>query len=129
MVANCLKCKKIFNKINVPICPDCIKKEEELFDEVRLLIKDNPLIDIDKVIEDTGVTKRKLIKWIKEDKLVLELHGADALSCSKCGKPLTHGKICKKCANRMQETVNIISNSMKKEKPKTNVIRVTKRER
>ncbi len=131
MVANCLKCRKIFNKIKSPICPECQKKEEELFDAVRLFIKENPNTSMEEVIEETGVTKKKIIKWIKEKKLDLVLTGENAIRCSKCGVVISSGNICEKCSKSFIDTVNSLQSKVvvEKEKRLSHAMETAKRRR
>ena len=95
--ANCMKCGKLYSRSASLICPACDKIEEELFDKVRLFLADNPKSFIEEVSETTGVSPKKILKYIREGRLIVTAGFSNELTCNKCGKPLNTGKLCDKC--------------------------------
>ncbi len=128
MMIKCPKCGKLFNRTNKPICIECIKAEGEMFEKVRLFIKETKITDLDEVIEETGATKKQLLRWVREGKIDLVLPDGDSLTCSKCGKVITKGRMCKKCAEKMTNRIGgVIATQDQAPKKKSNIIHVTER--
>lgn len=104
---NCPRCKRIFSYINSPICSDCEKEEEKIFESVREYIKVNPDSSLSIVSEETGVSPKKILKYVKEGKLEISkgmgLHGEN--KCEQCGKPITKGKYCDTCVIKINQQV------------------------
>ncbi len=128
MMANCPKCGKLFARKNRPICDMCYKKDEECFEVARLFLKENPDTDMNTICEETGATKKQILRWVREGRLDLVLEEDFALTCNKCGKKIMSGRVCKQCASKLQSTLGGIQqpvdNTLKK---KSNVIKVTDR--
>lgn len=106
-IKNCPKCKKIFSPNGSQmICNDCIKKEEEEFNSVREYLRENRGAGIDEVSEATGVSPKKILKYLKDGKLEVTDGMSQFLKCEKCGKTIRTGQFCKQCSEK-------ISNSLK----------------
>lgn len=118
VLRNCPECKRLFTGGQHDICMDCKKKEEEEYDKVSVYLKKNPKRSIDDVVEQTEVPRKKIIKFLKEGKIL----GADIttgellLTCSSCGKPINEGKICKECAEALSQK---LKGSQQKQTPQT----------
>lgn len=59
-VRNCKMCGHLFNYTNSPLCPQCNKKLEERFQDVKEYIRENPGAGMATVAEDTGVPVQQL---------------------------------------------------------------------
>ncbi len=127
-MTNCPKCGRLFARQNRPICDTCYKKDEDMFEVTRLFIKENPSVDMDDIIDETGATKKQILRWVREGRLDLVLPESDSLTCSKCGRKILSGRVCKRCATKLQNSLGGIKMpSADDVKPKSNVIRVTDR--
>ena len=77
-VRNCKMCGHLFNYTNSPLCPQCNKKLEERFQDVKEYIRENPGAGMATVAEDT--------------------------ECEKCGRPILTGRYCKECKNALSNS-------------------------
>ncbi len=128
MMTNCPKCGKLFARRNRPICDNCFKKDEETFEKARQYLKENPASDMDTVVEETGATKKQIMRWIREGRIDMMLDGDNTLKCAKCGKVIKQGRICNSCAAKLQSGLGGINKPVTQEvKKKSNVIKVTNR--
>lgn len=106
-VRNCPKCGKVFAFAGKPICPRCQEAEEEIFETVRRYIKDNGDESIDQVAEATGVTVKKILRYIKAGKIeLIGDDGAIQYPCERCGKLINKGSYCADCAEQMKDSFN-----------------------
>jgi len=98
-------------------------KDEEDFQKVRLFLKEFPGTKIDVVEKYTGVPHKKILKYLKEERLELSEASEDFLKCSKCGKPIKTGMYCSECYIKFTKELNKIltPNSEKKEKAKMHI--------
>ena len=115
-VRNCVKCKKVFSYFNSPFCPDCEKEEEQIFEAVRNFIKDHPDCKMMEVVEATGVSIKKITRYLKEGRLEISkgMQGQGILDCELCGKPITKGKFCDSCAVKISQDMNVLFTTPKK---------------
>jgi len=115
-IRNCIKCKKVFTYMNTPFCPACVKEEEEIFETVRTYIKDNSAATMMEVCEATGVSIKKITRYLKEGRLELSkgMQGKGVLDCELCGKPITKGKFCDACAIKIGQDMNVLFAGPKK---------------
>ncbi len=94
---NCPRCGKLFQYINSPICDLCRKEEEEAFESLKSFLKDNPGCTLTEISVATGVSTRKITRYLKEGRLEITkgLHGV--LTCNECGKTILTGRYCPQC--------------------------------
>ena len=109
-IRNCIKCRHVFNYINSPYCPMCEKEEERIFESVRIFIKENPLAKMSDIVEQTGVSIKKITRYIKEGRLEISkgLHGV--LTCDSCGVPIFKGKYCDSCVIKISHDLELTPN-------------------
>lgn len=101
-VRNCRVCNRVFDYLGYgpQVCPECLKKEEELFEKVRSYLESHPRATLVQTTQDTGVPLRKLQAWIKEERLAYSTKGAGS-TCDLCGVPIVAGRFCPKCIGKM----------------------------
>ena len=85
-VRNCKMCGHLFNYTNSPLCPQCNKKLEERFQDVKEYIRENPGAGMATVAEDTGVPVQQLKKWVREERLAFTKGSGITIECEKCGR-------------------------------------------
>ncbi len=96
-------------------------KEEEDFEKVKEYLKDNPRSSINTVSEETGVEKKIIIEFIKNDRLIAEDLEIDVtIKCQRCGKEIKHGKYCESCVSEMKDEIESLTKKEKKEIKKSN---------
>ena len=105
-IVNCTRCKKIYNYDGFKICYSCRKEDEVDFVTVKEYLEENPGANIASVVEDTEVDTKKVIEFLKEGRLEIEGSGGSILlECEKCGKGITTGRFCEKCAGGIQREI------------------------
>lgn len=109
---NCVQCGKVFVYISRNICPECMDKEELMFEKVRDYLKENPGARIMEVNEKTEVPEDKIIKFLRDGRIVSESLGSGLL-CESCGAPISTGRTCAKCREELRKGIQTITNSAK----------------
>ncbi len=105
-VRNCKSCGRLFNYMGgMPICPNCQKKLEEKFHEVKQYLHENPRSTIAQVAEEMDVPVKQIKQWIREERLTLSEASVDGIVCESCGAPICSGRYCDKCKAKMQNTL------------------------
>ena len=105
-VRNCKECGKIFNFIEgAPMCPACVKKLNEKYEQVKEYVYDNPGATINQVAEDNEVSVQQIKRWIREEKLAFSEQSEMGIECEKCGAMIKTGRFCKNCKKRMENTL------------------------
>lgn len=108
-IKNCPKCKKIFSPVGGSvICPECVKAEEEEFEKVRTYLRDNRGADINVVSDETGVSTKKILKYLREGRLEVSEGMADFLKCEKCGVPIRSGQYCRACSEKVSKNLSSV---------------------
>ena len=120
-VRNCKQCNKVFNYIGgINLCPECVKKAEDKFDDVKRYIYDHPRCGMQEVSTEMEVSVAQIRKWLKEERLSFSEDSEIALNCEKCGKRILTGRFCKVCKDTM---TNQFSSLYRKEEPKIEIER------
>ena len=102
---NCPRCGKIFAKVRDPICSACVKEEEEIFEKVRLYVRDNPHKTIKEVCDECDVSTKRVLAYLKDGKLEASTGLQDESTCSKCGRPIRTGRMCEICIGEVNTQV------------------------
>lgn len=102
---NCPRCGRLFTTLTGTICDSCSREEEEIFQRVKTYIEENPDNKIGQISKETEVSSKKILKYIKEGRLVISEGLKGALKCGKCGKPITSGKYCDSCVIEINNQV------------------------
>ena len=122
-VVNCPRCGRIFRRIISPICPACEKEEEEIFQKVRVFIDENKECTLGELSEGTGVSAKKILRYIREGRLEISkgMHGA--VRCEICGRAISTGRFCEACMLKINQNIyDVISeNSTQKQNTKMHI--------
>lgn len=106
-VRNCRECGKMFNYMSgMPICPNCAKKMDEKFNEVKAYIYDNPGVGIQEVSEAMEVSVNLIKKWVREERLTFAEGSAVGLDCERCGKTILSGRFCEECKRKVTKQLD-----------------------
>lgn len=111
-VRNCPKCKNVFSYAGYALCPECMKADEEVFETVRLYLKEHPDNSLTITSQETGVSAKKILRYVKEGRLEISrgMHGE--LLCRKCGRPIKKGRYCEKCVIDVNSEVDTVFGKM-----------------
>ena len=93
---NCKRCGAVFSQINASFCPKCIQKEEKEYILAKQWLLNNPGHTIESLSKNTGIDKKDILKWIREERLEMTAAG-EFVKCKKCGKPIRTGNFCDRC--------------------------------
>lgn len=108
-VRNCRKCGRLYNYIGGSyrhLCPQCIADLEELFQEVKQYIEENPGVTTPMVSKQFDIPIQQIETWIREERLCIEEGSAIGISCEKCGATIYSGRYCAECKNKIANNLN-----------------------
>jgi len=94
---NCQLCKRVFTYAGSPICPDCARADNEVFEAVRLYVKEHPENSLAQVSSATEVSIKKIMRYVKEGRLEISKGMQGEFLCENCGKPISKGRYCPRC--------------------------------
>lgn len=101
-VRNCKGCGKLFNYLSgTPLCPACLRKLDEKFDQVKEYIYDHPGAGVQEVAEENDVTTTQIKRWVREERLAFSKDSPIGLDCEGCGKMIKTGRFCNLCKDKM----------------------------
>ncbi len=107
MQTRCRRCSRNFDTsiIGDKYCPACYLVEEEKYQQVRELVKANPGISMGTVAEITGLSSRKIISYVKDERLEYVGESHAYILCEDCGAKIKTGRYCAKCRPKHQQTI------------------------
>lgn len=112
---NCRNCGKIFAYIGRPVCPTCMKKDEEDFKRVKDYLYENPGASVVQISNDLEISVRKIKNYLREGRLeIIGDEGNLLLECEKCGRSIKTGRFCSECSDEIVKDIKSVSNQMKK---------------
>lgn len=99
---NCKNCGRMFSSIGGQLfCSKCRTDDESDFKIVREYIYDHPDSTVHDVHEGTGVLEEIILKFLRQGRLTLKDDGV-GLECERCGKSISSGRFCDKCAHDLK---------------------------
>lgn len=99
---NCPECGRVFTYIRTNLCPACQKKDEEEFKGVRKYLQKNPGAHIVEISEGTGVSEKKIVQYIKEERISINNQECEIqITCDLCGALISSGRYCKACMEKL----------------------------
>lgn len=116
-VRNCKNCGSLFNYVGRNVCPSCVRKMEERFNQVKQYIRENPGATISQVAEANDVTINQIKNWIREERLQLTKESAIGIECERCGKLIKVGRMCDSCKREAANDFMSVTSSVKKPEP------------
>lgn len=97
-IKNCRECGALFNYLSGPrMCPECKRKLEEKFMEVRDFVRDNPISSIAHIAEEMNVSVQQINQWIREERLIFSEDSEVKVNCESCGRAILTGRFCENC--------------------------------
>ena len=104
---NCPQCGKVFMYMVRNLCPACIDLEEKQYEEVKDYLRKTPGAQLEQIVEDTGVDESKILRWMREGRLVVaDTGGRPVLVCQRCGRQVARGNLCTKCTQFLTDEIN-----------------------
>lgn len=102
-VINCKGCGRLFNALTrTRLCPSCMEKLEEKFQEVKAYINEHRGATIDEVSEECEVSAKQIKQWIREERLTLSEESVQGIECEQCGAMIRSGRFCAACKTKLQ---------------------------
>ncbi|MDL2237823.1 MerR family transcriptional regulator, partial [Christensenellaceae bacterium OttesenSCG-928-K19] len=71
----CQWCGGIYTYMGNPLCPKCVKEQEEDFQKVKKYLYENPGAGVEEVVEETEVDIKRVMHFLREGRL--EMKNAD----------------------------------------------------
>lgn len=97
-IITCKACGRLFNYLSGSrICPNCQKKLEEKFMEVKKFVRENPQADINTISREKEVSVSQINRWIREERLIFSEDSPIGLPCESCGASIRTGRYCEAC--------------------------------
>jgi hypothetical protein len=107
--ANCKICGKVFLKANFDICPDCIRKEQELIKNINDYCYNKKIVTLEEISKEFNEPLKKLEKFLLDRKLVQIMDKLE-MTCKMCGvkyRIVSEGRLyCKICFEKLHSQMN-----------------------
>jgi len=101
-LASCQRCKKLFEKLRSPVCPNCEDLEDEDYEKIRQALVDHPNSSAEQLAEVTGVTIDCVLRLLAQGRI--ETTSANkGVKCGRCGAPAisVSKKLCEACLQKL----------------------------
>lgn len=102
-LVKCRKCGILFPRERGDLCPACRELENEALDKVKNYLDYHPEATAEKVAEKTGVEVERILRFAREGALSSVENVNIRFPCEKCGEPISTGRFCKRCTDRLAD--------------------------
>lgn len=96
-VRNCKRCGKVFVYVGIPICRECLEKQEGQYKMVKQYLDEHPKAGVSEVSDGTQVPVEVVVEFLRQGLLVPQSGPGGQLTCAICKKPILKGSLCPKC--------------------------------
>jgi putative heme iron utilization protein len=79
-------------------CPECSKKVEDDYMEVREYVRENPGVTADDVARKFDIPHSQVMQYLKEERLSICERSQWFLKCRDCGAKILSGTYCNECS-------------------------------
>lgn len=115
---NCKSCGRMFQYEGSEFCTACRKDQVDDFQKVKEYLNENPGAIVPQVVEDTGVSVEKIMKFLKEERLEIKGEAGYILECESCGDKIPSGRFCKNCISNLRGELGSVTKQKKKPEKK-----------
>ncbi|WP_026559735.1 TIGR03826 family flagellar region protein [Bacillus sp. J37] len=108
-LANCPKCNTLFVQSQFrTVCDKCFKEEEQAYETVYKFLRkrENRKAQLDEVVDETGVSKDLILKFIRQGRIQLINFPNLGYPCEKCGKTIREDRLCEECKEGIHKQIH-----------------------
>lgn len=114
-IRKCINCGKLFNSMGSRICFECEEELDQMFNDIRDFLYQNPGADVMEISEQTKVPSRIILDFLRQGRLALEAD-SQMLTCERCGTGIKRGRYCEDCAGMLSNDLDRASGQMRDER-------------
>jgi len=105
-LTTCPRCKKIFDKGTVAVCPKCQDAENSDYDKIRAVLDRNPNLNSEQVAVEAEVNVQVVMRMLEEG-LIANVNLTEKVKCGRCGAPAISmsKKLCQSCLEKLNAQV------------------------
>lgn len=105
-LAKCVRCEKLFDKTNHPVCSPCMPSEEEDYERVRECLNEHPEMSAEGISEVTGVDIQCVMRMLDQGMISNTLF-TGTVKCGQCGQPAISPskRLCNGCLEKLNQKV------------------------
>jgi len=111
------ECGKVFVYIAKRICPECREAEEKDFRTLGKYLSEHRGAGLNEVHSATGVAVERILRFLREGRLVETGAQWKVLKCESCGADIGSGKYCSKCAQDLSKELQNAVRDQRKDEP------------
>ncbi|WP_026479006.1 TIGR03826 family flagellar region protein [Alkaliphilus transvaalensis] len=100
---NCTKCGRAFAFTGLDVCSRCSTDDEADFRKVKEYLYDHPGATVTEVSEETGVSERQILRYLRESRIEIREENNCLLHCERCDKSIRSGRFCDECAAALKK--------------------------
>lgn len=101
-LSKCVRCERVFVRLQSPVCPTCQPDEDRDFDKIRDLLDRKPDLTPEQLLTETGVPLECIMRMLSEGRLQ-GVNVGPPPRCGRCNAPaISHSlRLCPKCHARL----------------------------
>lgn len=117
-LAKCVRCDKLFDRAQVPVCSACAPDEEHDRERVRDALTKHGTLNAEEICEITGVDRRCVERMLDEGVIADQKRSAE-FKCGHCGKPAISAakRVCQACLAKMNRTIQEAKQGVSQSEP------------
>lgn len=107
-IRNCVVCGQICVDVGGGMCQKCYTAEQEKMEEIASYVRDNPNSKIKEIATALKVKESLIMRMMREGRFIMSDGRALEYPCEKCGAPITFGRLCDECSNKLSQEAMVV---------------------
>lgn len=105
-LSNCSRCGKVFSLVKGgrDVCPACVREEEDHYRKIFQYLSSRPAATAQEIAQATEIDLKEIYRYVRENRLRL-VKADTGLFCESCSIPISQGRICEKCRQKLSEEI------------------------
>jgi predicted amidophosphoribosyltransferase len=118
-LGNCSLCGRGFSFFpgSRDVCQTCLKEDDDNYLKIFHYLSVRPSATASEIAQATEADIKKIYRYVRENRLRL-VKIDTGLSCESCGIPISQGKVCDKCRQKLSDEMKGEINKIRQYKPK-----------
>ena len=105
-IMQCEFCGKLFNSNGTKLCGVCSNQLDCDFIQAREYLYEHANVSFGELLEKVDISEKSVRYLLKAGKISLVDAAGAGVRCAACGREITTGKLCEKCAISIREQIN-----------------------
>ncbi|HIJ65782.1 MAG TPA: hypothetical protein HPP77_07500 [Candidatus Hydrogenedentes bacterium] len=113
-IATCPRCKRVFDKGSIPVCPKCESDEQSDYERIREVLERLPHLNAEEIALEADIDRDTVLRMLEQG-LIQNVSINQQIKCGRCGAPAISisKRLCQACLEKMNAEAALAQSKVK----------------